>query len=176
MTTNPMNEEIKAIDREAAKLAEDWASLVAEVTALNASLEEIRSQALPRLRRLAEDVQTHRRKVADMVWAAPQLFEKPRTVMLHGFRVGYRKGTGGIAWDDDDRVVGLIERHLPDQFELLVEIIRRPVRSALAKLPVSDLKRIGCGVIDAGDEVVVKPTAGDAERLVAPFLAVAADR
>lgn len=159
------------IDRETEKLAQDWNALVEAVNALDAALEALKTQAAPTIRRIAGEVQKHRGQVAGMVQAAPHLFEKPRTIILHGFKVGFRKGPGGITWEDDDRVVDLISEKLPDQFEGLVEIIRKPVKAALEKLPVADLKRIGCTVVASGDQVVVKAAAGDAEKIVAAYLA-----
>ena len=38
-----------------------------------------------------------------LIEESPELFEKPRSVVLHGIKLGYQKGKGGIVWDDADR-------------------------------------------------------------------------
>ena len=60
----------------------------------------------------------------------------------------------------------LIKKHLPDQAELLIDVVETPAKNAIAMLPVTDLKRIGANVKAAGDQVVIKPADGAIDKLV----------
>lgn len=98
------------------------------------------------------------------------LFEKPRSRVLAGVQLGFRKAKGAIDWADDDQVVKLIRRHLPEQAEVLIRTKEVPVKTALAGLPAADLKRIGVTVKDAGDELLIKDTTAPVDKLVDALL------
>lgn len=106
----------------------------------------------------------------ELIEANPGCFEKPKTQEFHGIKVGYRKGTGGIEFDDADQVVALIEKHLKDLADTLIKTTKKPIKKALENLDVSDLKRIGCTVEATGDEVVIKPVDGAVEKAVNALL------
>jgi hypothetical protein len=95
---------------------------------------------------------------------------KPRTVILHGIKVGYRKATGKIEFDDAEQVVKLIRKHFPDQFDVLVKVEETPVKKALANLTAAELKKLGIEVSDSGDEVEIRDTASDVDKLVSALL------
>lgn len=98
------------------------------------------------------------------------LFVKPRTYTWHGIRVGIMKGKGGLDWDDDDQVVALIEKHYPDQKDVLVKTTKKPVKKALEQLTAAELKKIGVLVEETGDVVFVKPTDTEVEKMVDALL------
>ena len=68
------------------------------------------------------------------------------------------------------RVVDLITRHMADRLDDLVRTKRTPDRGAIGKLSVEELRRIGCSISDTDDQIVVRPVATDAEKLVSGFL------
>ena len=85
--------------------------------------------------------------------------------------MGFRKGTGGIDWSDDDQTVKLIEKHFPKtQAELLIKTTKKPIKKALADLDVADLKRIGCTVESTGDVVFIKPADSTVDKHVNALL------
>jgi hypothetical protein len=100
----------------------------------------------------------------------PSLFEQPRTQIFHGVKIGYRKATGSIQWDDDDQVVKLIEKHLADQVDALVKTEKRPIKKALEQLSVAELKKIACEAVEAGDVVVIKPVDDGVDSIVKALL------
>lgn len=104
--------------------------------------------------------------VLALVSAAPALFRKPRSAQWHGVKCGWQKGKGAVSWDDDERVCGLIERHLPDQAETLIRMTRKPVAAALANLDGRELRRLGVSLVDAGDAPFVKPVDSELDRTV----------
>lgn len=102
----------------------------------------------------------------DAVESSPELFDKPRTRMLHGIKVGYVKQRGKLEIDDTDTVLRLIRKHFPDQADTLIKTTETPVRAALANLTVADLKRLGVRVAADVDTIVIKPADSELDKLI----------
>lgn len=101
----------------------------------------------------------------------PGLFKKPRTVVFHGVKVGIEKGKGQVQITDPERCVDLIRKHLgEDQFELLVQTRHTPIKTAIAQLPASDLKRIGAQIVECGDQVVIRPVDSELDKALDALL------
>lgn len=101
---------------------------------------------------------------------APGLFDRPRSMVLHGLKLGYRKGTGKIEWQDDEQVVKLIRKHFPEQFDVLCQTIEKPVKAALNGLTVAELKKIGVTAAETGEVVFVKDSTAGVDKLVKALL------
>lgn len=153
------------------QFADERAKLVEIVSALNEKVEALRREALPMIKRAVARTAERQGELKAMLEAAPGLFVKPRTVIFHGVKVGFQKGKGGVDWDEDEKVVALIEKHFPRaQAELLIKTTKKPIVKALEDLDVSDLKRIGCRVLDTGDEAVIRPVDGEVDKIVKALL------
>lgn len=164
---SPSLAEIEALTK---TYAEARGSLGSLLSALNADLERVKQKYLPGIKAAVAKTKDAEGWLKGAVEQTPQLFVKPRTYSFHGIKVGYQKGKGGIAWDDPDHVVQLILRHLPDQADVLIQTTRRPVKKALEQLTVAELKKIGCTVVESGDEIVLKATDGEVEKMVNALL------
>lgn len=140
------------------------------VTELQSGLDAIKRDNLPRIRRAVARTAELESALKQVIEAAPALFAKPKTVVLHGIRVGYEKGKGSISFDDEETLVRLIERKLPDLADQLVKTTKKPLKTGLAQLTVQQLKSIGCAVEEAGDQVVVRAVDRDVDRLVTALL------
>ena len=126
---------------------------------------------LPRIRAAVADAAAAKLALHTAIAGSPALFEKPRTQIFHGVKVGFRKGSGGIDWDDDQAVVERIEKlFTKPQAELLIKTTKKPIAKALEDLDVADLKRLGCRVESTGDVVEIKPTDSEIEKTVAALL------
>jgi hypothetical protein len=90
--------------------------------------------------------------------------------MFHGIKVGYKKGTGKIEWEDADQVVKLIKKHFPDQADVLIISSEKPAKDALAQLTAAELKKLGVLVEESGDVPFIKDTSSEVDKLVAAFL------
>lgn len=140
------------------------------VDALNEGLEQLKRDNLPGIRRQVNRVAQLQAELTELVKGAPEHFVKPRTLVLHGIKLGFQKEPGSIAFDDADKVVELIEKKLPDLAELLIKTEKKPLKKGLQQLTVQQLKSIGCTVTDAGDRVVVQAVDGAVEKLVTALL------
>lgn len=147
------------------------ATLAEAVTELNDEIEQLKRKRLSRIKTLLGMAADHHAKLSAAVQTSAHLFDKPKTQTFAGIKVGFRKGTGGIDWDDADKVVALIEKHFPKaQAELLIKTTKKPIAKALADLDVADLKRIGCRVEATGDVVFIKPTDSAVDKIVNALL------
>jgi len=150
--------------------AEARTALKAMVTELEEARQAFLRSNLPKVRRKLQRLAELEAQLKADIEAAPELFVKPRTVVLHGVKVGLEKGAGKIVFDDPDQVVQLIDRKLPDLAEVLVITERKPNKKALAQLTVQQLRAIGATVDEAGDRVVVRAVDSEVDRLVIALL------
>lgn len=164
------NVNMQNIETATALYARARGDLSATVAGLNDEIESVKKKYLPRIRKEVAVAKEHRAALEAMIAAHPDLFEKPRTVIFHGVRVGFRKGEGRVTFENPDKVVELIEKHLGDQADTLIITERRPNKDAIAQLPAADVKRIGCQITGTEDVIVVKDTAGEVDKLVAALL------
>lgn len=152
---------------EAAKtLANARQQLLQMTQALDASLEALKANAMPEIRKGIDQASTAWTALERLIRANPHLFVKPRTVAAHGIRFGIEKGKGVITLPADAKAVALIRKHCPDQAELLIKVTETPVKKAIAQLPTDLLRKIGGKVADSTDQVVIRPADTDVDKLV----------
>jgi hypothetical protein len=140
------------------------------VNACEKELSEVKRLHIPRIKRAVEAAAEKQSALYAAVEQKPDFFEKPRSVIFYGIRVGYQKGKGELQWEDTEQVIKLIKKHFPEQADILIKTKEEPARNALAKLSVHDLKRIGVTVIETGDQVLIKSTDSEIDKLVNALL------
>lgn len=167
----PAQTQMAHIERATKIYADERAALAAIVTTLNAEIEQAKQRHLKFIKRAVNNTAAAENALRNEIELAPELFEKPRTVIFHGVKVGYQKGKGGIVFEDADRVVELIHKHFPDDSaEALLHITTKPNKEALAQLSVVELKKLGCQVADTADTVVIKSTDTEVDKIVTALL------
>jgi len=162
--------EIETLTRQ---FGEAYDSLGAEVGVLTERMEAAKREHLPRLKGLVRAVAERKAKLAAAIDAAAELFVRPRTLVCHGIKVGLQKGKGTLAFDDAETLCTRIAKiYAGDQEKVasLVTLKSVPNRTALAELPASELRRLGVTIEGAGDQVVIKPTDGEVEKVVSALL------
>jgi len=140
------------------------------VERLQGAVNVSKRHAMGDIRKAVDDVRNSRAELHLALDLSPSLFERPRTVVIDGIKVGYQKQKGTLAFDDAEKVCQLIRKHFPDMADALIASTHRPVKDALAALPVSDLRRIAVTLTDDTDTVVIKDTSGDIDKLVDALL------
>lgn len=161
---------LDTIDAKARVYTEARERLAASVAALNDTITALKREHLPTIKRHLTRAFEHEQELRALVEANPHLFIKPKTVVLHGVKVGFEKGKGTLTFEDADQVVKLIKRKLPDQADVLIATKEAPVKKALAQLTVAQLKSIGCQVDEAGDRVIVRAVDSAVDKLVNALL------
>lgn len=155
-------------------LTKDYAAaraVVAErVNALDAEVREIHRRKVPGIKTAAAAAKDAQAKLVEAIKSAPELFTSPRTLTINGIKVGYQKGKGKLDWEDDDRVVALIRKFLPEHADLLINTTCTLSKDALKNLDVRTLAKIGVTAEAAGDNVVIRTSDSDVDKLVAKIL------
>ncbi len=138
--------------------------------ALEDGMKALRIEHLSGIRRALNRAAEAEAALHALVEQAPELFVKPKTVILHGVRVGYMKGKGKIEWESDEQVVKLIRKHFPELADVLIVTAEKPSKDGLAALTVADLKKLGATVDEAGDQVYIKPADSALDKMVDALL------
>ena len=150
--------------------AEARQQLADRVRALEDEIIAVKRRRLPVIKSTVNIVLEKQSFLKAAVEESRGLFVKPRTMVFHGVQVGLQKSKGKISWSDDEQVVKLIKKHLPDQADVLIKTIEKPVKDALKNLPAADLKKIGVTVNETGDQIVIKSTDGEIDKFVDTLL------
>lgn len=137
---------------------------------INDQIEDVKRRHMASLRAEVGRVAAAHQELHTLIESAPGLFEKPRTYVFHGIKVGMAKKKGTIEISNPEKTVSLIEKHLPDQAEVLINTTKTPVKKAMGTLTADQLKKIGCEVTKDTDGVVISPTDGEIEKAVQALL------
>lgn len=135
--------------------------------------DEINTLKRKRLPGIKNSVQTVMEKQEDLKVALEEsrmLFIKPKTIVLHGVKVGFQKSKGKLSWNDDAQVIKLIKKHFPDQEDVLIKKTEKPSKDALLNLSAENLKKIGVTISETGDVVVIKSTDSEIDKFVESLL------
>jgi len=171
----PLPVALQPLEVRARLLTEARTALAAEVTELQDQIERLRRQHMPRIRELVARAANHTNTLQAMVAERRECFVKPKTVVLHGIKCGFEKQKGALHIQDADRTCELVLKHMPERYEELVIISPKPRKSALALLPSTDLRRLGITIVDATDQVVVRPVDTEVDKIVNALLASAVE-
>lgn len=158
------------IEAKAKVFSEARASLTAVCGVFKRDLEAVKAKHLQYLKASVAIAVSKHAELTAAIKESPDLFVKPRSVVLNGVKLGFQKGKGKMTIEDEDKTVALIEKHFPDQAEVLISIVKKPAKSALELLSAADLKKVGVVVSGTGDVVFAKDTAAEVDKLVAAFL------
>ena len=93
------------IEKLAKELEDARLNLREALDELETEVSAIKKKFMPSIRRAVEKAADRHETLREAVGEAPDLFVKPKTVIFHGIRLGYRKSKGGISWEDEDQVV-----------------------------------------------------------------------
>jgi hypothetical protein len=156
------------------KLTKEFADardlLTSRVEALNDEIEQAKRQALRGIKTSVGKAAEAQARLLAALEKEPDLFEKPKSQVFHGIKIGYRKGSGKIEWEDDDQVVKLIKKNHPELADVLIKTTEKPLKKALQELDAAALKKLGVTVEDTGDVPFIKPVDGEVDKLVAALL------
>ena len=162
----PLNE----IERQAKKYAQAREQLAGIVTAMNDGIEAIKRDNMKRLKKAVAEAAEQKDALKALIESSPDAFIKPRSVILHGIKLGFQKGKGKIEWADADQVIRLIKKHFPEQADVLIATSEKPAKEALAQLTAAELKKLGISVTEGGDAVFIKPADSAVDKMVDALL------
>lgn len=166
-TTEVTLSTIENLTRDYARAHETLSGRVRELEEYRQKITRVR---LPGIRSAAAKTAEAHAALASAIEAAPHLFERPRTLTIHGIKVGLQKGKGEIRFANQEQVIRLIRKHLSDQEDQLIAVRESVVKTALAKLSIAELKKIGCEIVETGDQVVIKAATAEIDKIVTAIL------
>lgn len=173
MSTEPIT--LADIDQLTRAYAGAHDTLTERVRSLETEIDDLKRRRLAGIRSAAAKTADARAALSAAIEAAPELFERPRTLTIYGVKVGLQKGKGELRFASQEQVIRLIRRHLADQEDQLIAVRESVVKTALAKLSASELRKIGCEIVETGDQVVIRSTASDIDKFVDALLAESAE-
>lgn len=145
------------------------------VQALHEELDQAKRRKLPGIKAAVSQAKDSQLRLAAAIEAEKAVFERPRTRVFHGIKVGLQKAKGKLSFTSAEKVIELIRKHFPEQADVLIKTKETPVKSALQQLPAGDLKKLGCTISETGDEVVIAPINSEVDELVEALLGKAED-
>lgn len=162
--------DLKDIDNLAAKHRADRDALGETMSELNQAIELLKRDYRRKIARRVHRSQASLEALTQAVADHPELFDKPKTRTLHGFKVGYQLKRGTTVIDDATRTKELIRRYFNDREDELIRIEERIDATALNRLEPKEMARIGVRIEGAGDVVIVRPTDSDLDKLLKDLL------
>lgn len=161
-----MNLNLGEIEKLCRSLNDARGVLEQRVTELQSRLDSCVRRRMPGIKSAVGRVAEAQAELHAAIESHPELFERPKTRIFHGLKVGFRKGADRLEWENDDQVVALIERHFADQTDELLIVKKTPSKRALEALDAKDLKRIAVTKETGVDQVTVHAIDKDVNRLV----------
>lgn len=95
--------DLSIIEEQARRYADALRRLADGMAELDAEIAHSKKRYMPRIKRLAAAAATQKAELRSSLAAAD--FERPRTRVLHGIRVGFRKAKGKLVWADAGQVI-----------------------------------------------------------------------
>ncbi len=161
--------QLELIEKATADLRDARNSLDERMQLLKNEIGVVHRKHLQGIMDAANDTSSAHDEVYALVSINADLFEKPRTKVLNGVRIGYAKGKGVINFTS--KIISMIKKKMPDQFDVLVKTTEKPVAKALGNLSAAELKALGVTVTKTGDQIVIKHTVStELDKLVEGFL------
>jgi len=155
--------------------AENRDLLADRLRALQDEIEDAQRRRLRGIRNALKAAAATEVALRNAIEGNPELFQKPRTVVFSGLKLGFQKGKGEVVIADKQRTVRLIGQHLGSQYDELVKTTTTPIAARVAKLPATQLRKIGVEIRNTGDQVVLKPVDSQLDKQVAALLKDAID-
>lgn len=162
--------QITEIDTLARQYADAQAALDTLTSDLRAQIDEVVRSHWPELRKATTRAAERYEALFTLVSESRTAFEKPKTKILHGVRIGYRKAADSVQVLNAENTCALIAKHLPDQADVLISTTKKPVMAGLVQLDDAQLKQIGCKRIPGLDEPIATVADTELDKVVAALM------
>jgi len=162
--------EIKAKTHAAARLA-----LTNQVVLLNAEIEAVKQKRLKKLRELVATATSTGDDLLASVSESAELFKKPKSVVLHNVKLGFKKLPGKIDIANPDQTIKLIKKHFPELADNLIDTKESPSKQGLNTCDAATLKKVGVTVTSDTDVAFISDPASEVDKIVDALLKGAMD-
>ncbi|WP_321532297.1 host-nuclease inhibitor Gam family protein [uncultured Desulfuromonas sp.] len=161
---------LATIEHNTKTFADKRQNLNALVQRLQDDLECVKRHHLPAIKAAAEDVAESQAVLHSTIKDSKDAFKSPKTMIISGVRVGYKKEKGKIVFDDEATVIKLIRKNHPELADTLIKESESVLKTPLAQLSAAELKKLGVEVTADTDQVLIKPVDNDIDKLVTALL------
>ncbi|WP_043588967.1 host-nuclease inhibitor Gam family protein [Geminisphaera colitermitum] len=161
---------LELIDVHAKAYAEARRVLAERTAALEDEVRDAHRRKRPGIKTALAIAQDTQANLSAAIQSHPELFERPRTMTLHGVKIGFQKGKGKLTWDDEESVVVRIEKMFGLDADAYLVIKKKPSATALGNLETRELAKLGVTVETTGDQVFIKTSDSAVDKLVKKLL------
>ena len=158
------------IERKTKEFADKREALKVRIAEYELGIQAVKRKYLAGIKAAANRCIEKQAELRDMVEDSPELFVKPKTVTIHNIRLGFKKEKGKLEWDDDDKVIKLIKKNYPADWEIYIQVKEKPLATALGQLPAAEIKKLGITVAEDSDVVYIKSMDTEIDKLVNALL------
>ena len=162
-----MNATMEEIENRAKAFASARDELIERANVLREEHEAIKRRRLQGIKNSLDRVIAAREELHAAVKANPELFDKPKTRILHGVRVGWMKQRGKLTVADEAACIAALRKLFGDEAEAYIKTTDKLVIAALQNLPGADLKKVGATITEDVDAVMIKPVDDAIDKLIA---------
>jgi len=135
-----------------------YEALHSETQSLIDELTLVKEEHFSKIYRQLKQVQKIKRQLITALDDNHQLFVKPKSLVLHEVRLGFKVSKEDYVFDDEVAVIEAIKDQFPpNAVQALVGSREYLRKSALADLTSEDLQAIGVEKVEASDEAFVRP-------------------
>lgn len=168
--------EIVEIDQLARMYADAQTDLDALTNELKSEIDRAVRARWSELRRATTRAAERYEALLASVADARGAFERPKTRILHGVRVGFMKSKDQVQVLNAENTCALIKRLFPEQQDVLIATEERPVMAGIEQLGNDELKAIGCRRVVGGDAPFAKMAETELDKVVAALMKGAIER
>ena len=161
---------MQEIETKAKAHAQARAALTQLVILLNAEIDAVKQKRMKKLREAVANATETGDVLLELVSESSTLFKKPKSAILHGIKLGFKKQTGKISFDNEDQVIKLIRKNLPELADVLIVTTEKPSKEAMNNLEVGQLKKIGVTVTSDSDVAFISDPTSDVDKIVNALL------
>ncbi len=152
------------------KITKDYSDITAKLSALVAEMEEkigkVKKEYIPKISELARKAAEEKALLKTAIEESPHLFQKPKTIVLYGVKLGFQKKKGKLIVLNPKATLKRIKEQLPDKADVLIKVEEKLVKNALNNLTADELKKIGVEIQADSDEVIIKSTMDEIEKFI----------
>lgn len=163
---------ILVIDAAAKRYSDERKVLAGYATDYKLALEQLNARHMPLIRDAATRCTTVEAQLHQLIAARPDLFVKPRTMTLHGIKLGFIKGKGRLVIENAAKLLDRIRAQFGKaKAATLLKVKTTPDKTALGKLTAPELKKLGISIVGTGDAVFIETADTHVDKFLATILA-----
>jgi len=152
-------------------LADNRELLKLRVEDLHIKIEELKRAHMKGIKEAAADTASTRIVLEQMISDSRHLFQKPKSLIFSGIRVGLKKGAGAVIFDDEALVIKRIKKIFnPADHETYIKTTEKVRKKPLEELDAATLKRLGVTLEGNGEVVLIKAVDSDVDKIVNAML------